>query len=65
MKFKYGDIVDVVDGFFKGKKGVLLDFTGTKTYFSTGNVSYANCEYLIQFDDKEVWIIEKHLETTF
>jgi len=63
MKFLYLDEIKIIDGFYKGEYGKLVDEKRDQTYINEEIITI-NVKYLVNFRDSEkcIWISENILE---
>ena len=56
-KYHYMDSVKIIDGFYKGSIGKILDYAiDTKANYPIGEISY-----LIKLNYKEIWFLETEI----
>lgn len=58
MKFKYGDVVEVKDGFYKGQKGLVFRYETVKSFLGT----FIDYKYQVELVDDTIYLFENELK---
>ena len=62
MRFKYADVVEIVDGFYEGQKGIVTNYLVEHycSYWSWKEVEYTT--YRVELEDNCIWVGEEQLK---